>query len=148
MDPEERLERLEASEAIRRLIALYAQLLDSRRLEEWGALFAEDAVFRVWGRTYRGRTEIERELGGMQRPDMPGKHALLQPVIDLEGLDRARAWTDMSVLVQGPDGIATATIGRYHDELVRHDGRWRFASRAIVMAGEAEPEGVARSPKC
>ena len=34
-------------EAIRRVIAIYGQLLDSKRLAEWGELFAEDAVFRV-----------------------------------------------------------------------------------------------------
>ena len=34
-------------EAIRRLIAIYGQLLDSKRFREWGELFTEDAVFRV-----------------------------------------------------------------------------------------------------
>ena len=140
------LARLEALDAIRRLIAIYAQLLDSRRFDEWGRLFTEDATFLVWGRTYSGRDEIVRELGGMQPDGVQGKHALLQPVIDLEAPDRARAWTDMSVMTQPPEGIVTATIGRYHDELVVRDGRWHFAQRAIVMAGESEPDGVAPSP--
>jgi uncharacterized protein (TIGR02246 family) len=139
---------MEAYESIRRLIALYAQLLDSRRFDEWGQLFCEDATFAVWGRRYAGRAAIQREIGGMQPPGVPGKHALLQPVIDLDGDAAALAWTDMSVMTTTEGGIATATIGRYHDALVRGegDGRWRFASRTIVMAGDPLPEGVAPIP--
>jgi len=146
--PSPRSGALEAHEAIRRLIAIYAQLLDSRRFDEWGELFSVDATFLVWGRCYRGREEIQREIAGMQSADHPGKHALLQPVIDLAGDDRARAWTDMSVMTTTDGGIEVATIGRYHDEVVRDpsDGRWRFASRTIVMAGEPLPEGVAPAP--
>ena len=139
---------MEDYEAIRRLIAIYAQLLDSRRFDEWGELFRADATFLVWGRKYRGRDEILREIAGMQPADHPGKHALLQPVMDLMGEGRALAWTDMSVMTTTDRGIEVATIGLYHDELVRDSsgGRWRFASRAIVMAGEPLPEGVAPAP--
>jgi hypothetical protein len=136
---------LEALEAIRRLIAIYAQLLDSRRLEEWGGLFTSDARFEVWGKTYRGRREIVAAIGGMQT-GAPGKHVCLAPVIELEGPDHARAWTDLSAFSAGSDGIQVAAIGRYHDELVREGGRWRFARRAVVMAGEPLPPGVVPSP--
>ena len=139
------MSELEAHEAIRRLIAIYAQLLDSKRLDEWGELFTPDAIFEVWGKTLRGRAEIVAAIGGMQ-PELPGKHVCLVPVIDLLGLDRARAWTDLSAFASSKDGISVATIGRYHDEVVRQGGRWRFARRAVVMAGEPLPEGVAPSP--
>ena len=136
---------LEAHEAIRRLMAIYAQLLDSKRLEEWGQLFRPDAVFQVWGQVWRGRDAIVAGIGGMQ-PDLPGKHVILTPVVDLNGPDRARAWTDLSAFATTDEGISIATIGRYHDELVRQDGRWRFARRVVVMAREALPEGVEPSP--
>jgi len=139
----------EDHEAIRRLIALYGQLLDSKRFDDWGRLFTQDAVFRVWGETHRGRATIQREIGGMQ-PDAPGKHVVLEPVIDLDPdqSDRARCWTDLCALASSEDGIAIATIGRYHDRLVRDpaDGRWRFEERVIVMAGEDVPDDVAPSP--
>ena len=139
------MSELETHEAIRRLIAVYAQLLDSGRLEEWGELFTSDATFEVWGKTLRGRGEIVAAIGGMQ-PELPGKHVSLVPVIDLVGTDRARAWTDLSALASSKDGISVATIGRYHDELVKQGGRWRFARRCVVMAGEKLPAGVAPSP--
>lgn len=135
----------ETNEAIRRLMAIYAQLLDSKRIEEWGQLFAEDAVFEVWGQSYRGRAAIEAGIGGMQ-PEFPGKHVILTPVVDLKGADRALAWTDLSAFSSSKDGISIATIGRYHDELVKQNGRWRIARRVVVMAGETLPPGVAPSP--
>lgn len=137
----------ETHESIRRLVALYAQLLDDKRFAAWGDLFTDDAEFSVWGRTLRGRDEIVREIGGMQAAT-PGKHACFPPVIDLADADHARAWTDFSAFATDAEGrIFPATIARYHDELVRGaDGRWRFARRAIVFAGEAVPDGVAPSP--
>jgi hypothetical protein len=134
-------------EAIRRLLAIYGQLIDSKRMTEWGDLFEEDAVFRVWGQTYSGRDEIVREIGAMQ-PDRPGKHVVLQPVIDLLGSDRARSWTDLCGLGSGDAGISIVTIGRYHDDLVRSgaDGRWRIGRRVLVMGGEEVPEDVEPTP--
>ena len=141
------MDALHECERIRRLIALYAQLIDSRRFADWGELFTEDALFSVWGRSYRGRAEIVREIGGMQ-PERPGKHMPLQPVIDLApGGGRALAWTDLAVLFTGEDGrIGVATLGRYHDRLVEQDGRWRFASRVLVLGDEPVPEGAAALP--
>jgi uncharacterized protein (TIGR02246 family) len=136
---------LETLEAIRRLMAIYAQLIDSKRLVEWGELFTEDAVFQVWGQVFRGRAAIVAGIGGMQ-PDLPGKHIVLSPVVDLKGPDRALAWTDLSAFSSSEDGISIATIGRYHDELVKQDGRWRIARRVVVMAQEALPGGVEPSP--
>lgn len=132
-------------EAIRRLIALYGQLLDSKRFAEWGELFTPDASFVFWGRTLYGREAIVREIGGMQ-PAAPGKHVVLQPVIDLDDSEHARAWTDLSAFATSKRGIEIATIGRYHDRLVKHAGRWRIAARALVMAGEAPPTGFDPSP--
>jgi len=135
-------------ERIRRLVALYAQLLDSGRLAEWGELFTTDATFSVYGRTYRGRAEIVREIGGMQPgPGASVKHLLLAPVIDLAADGTALAWTDMTVFAAGADRAAQiATLGRYHDRLVRIDGRWRFRERVLVFSGDPVPEGVAPVP--
>jgi uncharacterized protein (TIGR02246 family) len=134
-------------EAIRRLIALYPQLLDAKRLEEWGGLFAEDAIFDVFGRRLAGRTEIVREVGAMQ-PAAPLKHAVFAPIVELDAPDRARAWTDFATFAQGATGIAIANFATYHDVLAKRDGRWRIAHRTIVSAGEKPPEAVGAVPGC
>ena len=135
-------------EAVRRLVALYGPLLDAGRLAEWGELFTRDAAFTVYGRSYRGRAEIVREIGAMQPPPARAvKHLLMTPVVDFEGDAAARAWTDMTVYATGEDGrIAIATMGRYHDRLAREDGLWRFRERVLVFAGQPVPEGVAAGP--
>jgi len=134
-------------QAIRRFIALYGQLMDSRRFDDWADLFMPDAIFRVWGHCHEGRDAIQREICGMQ-PEAPGKHVVLQPVIDLIDARQALCWTDLSALASGERGFAIATIGRYHDRLVKDptDGLWRFAERTLVMAGEKAPDGVAETP--
>jgi len=142
------LQRWQTNEAIRRVIALYAQLLDSRRLDEWSDLFRDDARFRVYGQTFLGREKIAREIGSMQPPpDRPVKHICLTPVIDLDGDARALAWTDFTAFGTSEDGrIEIATIGRYYDELLRDDERWRFSSRTIVMANESLPSDLTPGP--
>ncbi len=134
--------------AIQRLIALYAQLLDSGRLDDWGQLFTEEARFRVYGRTYESRATIVAEIGSMVLPpDHPAKHVSLVPVIDFTADSRALAWTDFSGVGANESGeIVVGTIGRYYDELVRDSELWRFASRTIVMAGEPPLDDVAPSP--
>ena len=142
----DRLAKLEATEGIRRLIALYAQLLDSHRYDEWGQLFSEDAEFSVGPLTYRGRAEIQREICGMMRPEIATKHMLVQPVIEFEGPTRALAWTDMAGLATDEAGIARANLSPYHDRLVFEEECWRFAARALLIAGDELPAGVAQSP--
>jgi uncharacterized protein (TIGR02246 family) len=136
-------------EAVRRLITLYSQLLDDGRLDEWAQLFTEDAVFSVWGRTYEGRAAIRDGIGGMQ-PEHPGKHVAFATVVDLDG-DTARAWTDfVAVADTGPGewgrSYAIATAARYHDRLVRADGRWSFRERHIRMVGDPLPPGAVEAP--
>ena len=135
-------------EAIRRLITLYGQHLDSRRFEDWGNLFTANAHFRVWGRVHEGRDAIVREICGMQ-PEAPGKHVVLQPVIDIEDVHHARCWTDLCAMATVGKEIRVMTVGRYHDRLEKdgRDGRWRFAERALVMGGESLPDGVMESPQ-
>ena len=138
-------------QAIRRLTALYSQLLDDGRYDEWADLFTDDAVFCVWGNVYAGRSAIRDAIAGMQ-PEMPGKHVAFATVIDVDGDgDRALAWTDFVALADvGPGqwgrSYSVATAARYYDVLTRGEKGWRFARRAIRMAGEALPEGAAESP--
>lgn len=153
-------------DAIRRVIALYAQLLDAKRLAEWGELFAEDAIFDVFGRRLTGRAEIVREIGAMQ-PAAPLKHAVFAPIIELDAPHRARrkprrssaarnagsarvkfarAWTDFATFAQGGASIAIANFATYHDVLAKQGGRWRIAQRTIVSPGEPPPESVGAVP--
>ncbi|SRR5579871_2356887 len=116
---------------IQRVIALYGQLLDDLRLQEWGELFTEDAVWSLPTVSYRGRAAIVAGVGAME-PKESGrvKHIAFTPIIDFDDQHHARAWTDLMALMQSDRGIwSVVAAGRYYDTLEFAHGRWRFSSR-------------------
>lgn len=145
-------------EAIRRTIALYGQLLDDGRFDAWGDLFTDDAEFAsVPGgnldgeggiATFVGRAAIVAVVAGAQRA-MRAEGGVIHfggnAVIDVAG-DEARAWWDFLVMHLKPGGTEISHAGRYHADLVRQDGRWRFRRRVSVRPGHARPHGVAETP--
>ncbi len=125
------------ADGVRNTVALYGQLCDDGRFEEWAELFAEDAAFTVLGRSQRGRTTIKAFIEAAQPPERRGKHLCASPVVDVDG-DTATAVTDFAFLAPTDGGFAVTSAGRYHDRLVRAvDGphRWVFAERRIELLG-------------
>jgi hypothetical protein len=123
--------------AVRNLIGAYCQLLDDRRVAELAALHARDATFEAMGQTFRGPAEIQRFFDDNVPPSARGKHLCFNSVLHLDD-DRGTGVTDYAVLVPTEGGFGltnAAAVGRYHDEFVREDGEWRFASRRIVFFG-------------
>lgn len=127
--------------AIRRLIAEYCHMYDDRRAKEFSELFAEDAVFTVFGKPRRGRQEIRDHIGTQSPDQSPGQHVTYNSVIEIasDGAT-ARAWTDFMYLTKTDHGMAIATAGRYHDHLVRESDAWMFQRRTIVFLGEPLPD--------
>jgi 3-phenylpropionate/cinnamic acid dioxygenase small subunit len=137
--------RASATEAIRRTLALYCQLGDDGRFDEWIDLFTGDARFHVMGRTTTGRDAIVAFMARAQSDDKRGRHVISEPVIDVAADGRtARAATDYVFVDRGR---TITSVGRYHDELVLGvDGRWRFALREIVFLGDAPELSVPAAP--
>jgi 3-phenylpropionate/cinnamic acid dioxygenase small subunit len=125
-------------EAVRRTLALYCQLCDDGRFEEWIDLYTDDATFSVMGRTYEGRAAIKAFMEKAQPPEKRGKHLIGQSFVDLDaGAGTGEAVTDYTFIARTADGgYAITSAGRYHDTLARaDDGTWRFASREIRFLG-------------
>ncbi len=99
--------------AIRRLLAEYCQYLDDGRFDDWIDLFSTDVDLIVMGMRKRGHDEVRD---------------FIEP-----GGDIATSTVDFVWLSRSGE---VGQIGRYHDTLVRHDDRWRFATREIVFAGD------------
>lgn len=128
-------------EAIRRVIALHAQLLDERRWTELAGLFCSDGVLPWAGQTFRGREAIIEGLPATQ-PPIPHriKHFVYAPVIELYG-NEARAWSDVIVSLVPEDGPAEMSfVGRYHDHLRRENGRWLLFKHITVKTGDPLPD--------
>ena len=132
----------DAIHAIQQTIVLYGQLLDDLRMEDWGRLFTDDAVWAMPGFVFEGRAAIIKGVRAME-PDRPGyvKHLAFTPVIRLDGKDRARAWTDLLFLTREKfdDPWTVAIAGRYCDELVASAGGWRFSLRVADISPDDPP---------
>jgi uncharacterized protein (TIGR02246 family) len=129
----QRLQRLEDLEEIRQLYIDYGRHLDTGDAESYALLFARDAKLRL-GPVMRadGREEIERVAAATVRPAPDGAkrsvHVLASPRIDLAG-DAASGECVWAAVSRAEAGAPNVLVGRHVDELIREDGRWRFASR-------------------
>jgi 3-phenylpropionate/cinnamic acid dioxygenase small subunit len=122
-------------ESVRRTLALYCQLCDDGRFDEWADLYTDDARFSVLGGHHDGRAAIRAFIEAGQPPERRGKHVCANPVVEVRG-DEASARTDYVFVARADGGFAITSAGRYHDRLVRDGDRWRFAERRIVFLGE------------
>jgi 3-phenylpropionate/cinnamic acid dioxygenase small subunit len=128
---------LVAREQIRDTIARYAHCVDGGRFDDLGELFVPDGVLEIEGAPpHRGRAAITAFVAGVGR-DLAAsavpriRHHVGNVVIELDGTERARSRCYfLAVTDRGVDHW-----GRYRDELVPWDGRWRFARRQVRTDG-------------
>lgn len=120
-------------DAIRELMARYAQNLDVGRFADVASLFTEDAVWTTTYGTANGRAEIEamfehnvpKKGEGPQR-----KHYITNIIIKLDG-DTASAVSDYLVVREAENGLLPCMGGTYRDTLVKRSGTWQFARKEL-----------------
>jgi SnoaL-like domain len=141
-----RLAALEDREAIRLVLREYGRLLDERRFDEFGQLFAEDGEY-VAGATTRGPKAIADGLrrtfaGNSLGLAEPNFHVLFNERITLAGA-KAVASSQSFFVAPGADGAPRIVMmASYEDELVKTANGWRFAKR--VVRGNLSPRPAPR----
>jgi len=134
---EERLRRLEDREAIRDLLTDYGRALDRRDTQAYSELFATDGEWSGGlgsGQTPAGIKQMLDDAFARMTPGVYRNphHLLGNFAIDLDG-DRATATSRWVWIAAGPDGAPQLMrAGRYDDDLVREEGRWKFRRRRAV----------------
>jgi 3-phenylpropionate/cinnamic acid dioxygenase small subunit len=116
-------------DSIRDLLARHAQLTDDGRPDERVMLYTEDGAFQIGEQRSAGHQELRATFASSASGS---KHITSNTIIELDG-DLARVQTDFVVFKASSEGIATLATGRYHDQMVKQEGRWRFAERILVM---------------
>ena len=130
-----RIAQLEDREAIRALIRDYGRLLDERRFEEFGQLFAADGEY-VSGNTTKGPAAIGESLKRIMTANSlglaePNFHVLFNDHIELHG-DRADATSQSFFVAPGADGAPQIIMmATYTDNFVRTPRGWKFAKRVV-----------------
>ncbi len=123
---------LEDRLAIRELVTAYGDAVTRHDAADWGALWAEDAVWSL------------PELPGME--NLSGRAAIVAAWIEaMKGFpfqvniqtpadtrvsgNRATGRTYTCELVKDTEGKRARWTGLYEDEYVKRDGRWLFSKR-------------------
>lgn len=119
LSAEDRVEMLQ-------LVARYNHAADAGDAEAWADTFTPDGVFKK-----------------NAAPEVAGRAALVA-MLRARDPDKARHWT-MNIVIEGEGDHARMSAdfsllranrvlfsGRYHNQLVKHDGAWKFARRELT----------------
>jgi uncharacterized protein (TIGR02246 family) len=135
---EQRLEELEGREAIRTLMKQYGRLLDTRRFDDFGRLFAEgDGVYVTGGREVTGPQAIAEVMRGVFADNPSGLkepqfHVFFNEVVSFESPTRATAFSQSVYVAPGEDNAPRMVIfASYDDVFVKRDGVWTFLRRTV-----------------
>jgi 3-phenylpropionate/cinnamic acid dioxygenase small subunit len=130
---EERLHRVEAELAIRRILFDYSAFLDEGDVESYVGLFANEGEWSNPAGSYRGQAAIRQmllsALGSGDRPRRRSFHLNSNARIDVDG-DQATAISRFLFVTRGADRRPFAALaGRYTDTFVREGGTWKISRR-------------------
>jgi ketosteroid isomerase-like protein len=130
----ERLRRLEDAEQIRQLNLAYRRHLDTRDLDAYGRLFADDGEWlggTGYGQGPAGITAMltERLAGNPAPPGPTSWHLVTESGVDVRG-DWATGTVTWALIQRGDgDQPVMRLLGHYDDVYVREHGRWRYRRR-------------------
>ena len=127
-DLEARITVLEDIEAIKKLKARYAYMVDTRNWQEFANLATDDAVwdFGPLG-VYQGREEIIR----FTRDIILEAHSFMMhmfhnPVIEVKGEKATGEWYFEVPATETEKNRAVWINGKYEEEYVKVGGEWKF----------------------
>lgn len=140
-----RLQRFEDKDEIQNLLLDYGRHLDNRDFAAYSKLFARDGEWVGGFGQVAGPADIQafmEKAMGTQPNRAKNYHLLSNFVITVNG-DTATAWSRWAFVVPSQQGGAVISqAGRYDDQLVREDGRWRFKRR--VASNDTAPPAPAK----
>ncbi len=121
--------------AIQTLIVKYAHVYDSRDVEGYVSVFADDAVFSFTGATLNGRKEIREfitRVANSPEPALKSYHSISNTLIEFDSDTQARHRSYWQI-VTGPSGgpFNVTNMGYYDDVIVKKNGQWLIQTRNI-----------------
>jgi uncharacterized protein (TIGR02246 family) len=132
---QQRVQQLEDQEEIRQVLIAYGETLDARDYAGYAALFARDGVWTGGFGSATGPAGIQAMLEKNLAKAEPGFinkssfHLMTTEVVKVTG-DTATARSRYLFFTATPDNKPGASLaGRYVDEFVREDGKWKIKRR-------------------
>jgi ketosteroid isomerase-like protein len=124
------------------LLFSYAERIDAGDFEGVADLFAHAAVtFEGYDQVRRGRQEVlDMYTASTRRYPDDGtpktKHVMTNVMVEIDdatGTATGRSYFTVLQAVPGALALQPVIAGRYHDGFARVDGRWRFATRHMLV---------------
>ena len=115
-------------DGIRRTLARYCQLFNSKQWDELGTIFSEDASVTSRRGTFKGRAAVIRDLKGAMTNDYRGTLFATNFVITVDG-EAATAVSDF-LAVQGKEILE---VGTYLDALAKSGDSWLLVRKEIRL---------------
>jgi len=132
---EDRVRRLEDRQEILQSLIDYGELLDTRDLDAWAELWAEDGEFEMsTGRLAKGRQSIKDMLAAVIATSTESVlHMEINPRITLDG-DQASSTMLYAVAKTQDDGLTRVIfLGHHHSRHVRTADGWKISYRRNVV---------------
>ena len=126
---EEKMQRFEDIEAIKRLKYKYLRTLDSKLWDELAECFTEDATtaYGEGKHSFQGRDAIMKFLKESLNPTMISMHQCHDPEIELTSDTTATGiWGLQDYLIMTQANRSLTGTAFYHDEYVKVNGEWKI----------------------
>lgn len=114
---------------IHELYARYALYFDKGDPEGWASIFSEDGRFVLEDGEIVGRADLAVFAKGRMAQSPGIRHYTTNVCIDATSRGAHGQAYVLVLCKQRGEELRLRTMGSYEDELVREDGRWRFALR-------------------
>lgn len=137
---------IEDRAAIHDLFTRYCCALDNGEVETVVGCFTADAILKSPVIDIAGHEEIRafaQRFAAQRAAGTQFRHMVSNIAATIEG-ERASATAYLLVLISAGGCHRTLPPGRYECDLVKQDGRWRFARRTVVHDHDYVLEGIAR----
>ena len=121
------LERLVALQDIRDLVVTYAMAFDDRDWDRLGTVFTEDASWVGPGHEFAGKPAILEFMRTCLPDDYESKH--MNPQTFVRFADDGQSAVADSDVVWIAQNFENQIVARYHDDVVKQDGRWLIKRR-------------------
>lgn len=119
---------MSAEDGIRRVIAKYCQLFDSKQWQALGEIFAENATVTSRRGAYSGREAVIRDLQNAMTADYHGTLFTSNSLITVDG-ETATAISDFLEV----EDTKILAVGTYTDTFVLSGQDWLFMSKEIQL---------------
>lgn len=139
---EDALRTLLDFEELKQLKARYMRYRDLKKWDEWKELFTDDLRFESEHNPHSFTSSdalVEAVKSGMSLSDTV--HMGHMPELWMTGPDSATGiWGIEYIINEMQDGrrVTRNGFGFYHEQYVRRDGRWLFASIRVLQYGSAK----------